>query len=197
MIHLETMAAAMAGLVQSLLSTPKPCGIGGNVTGPSLHVKLAGHGPWTSVEQTLVTSPAPTVLTRLKWPKVEVEQAVFAAAPEEQGFFVRVTVTNRTAATREFELVSLVRNAGPGPSPLQTVPASTVTVSMDKSAMPGPLGGGWQLRHTVNVAGGASTLGLPPDIRLSRSPCGSREAGRKDRWSATGGTGLPQRFIEP
>ena len=50
-----------------------------------------------SVEQTLVNSPVPTVLTRLKWPEVEIEQAVFAAAPEEQGFFMRVTVTNKIA----------------------------------------------------------------------------------------------------
>ena len=102
---------AGSGLLQSLLSTPKASGMGGNVAGPSLQVKLADHGPWTSVEQTLVNSPVPTVLTRLKWPEVEVEQGVFAAAPEEQGFFVRVTVTNKSATAREFELVSLARNA--------------------------------------------------------------------------------------
>ena len=77
------------GLLQSMLSTPKSSGIGGNIAGPSLQVKLAGHGPWTSVEQTVVNSPVPTVLTRLKWPEVELQQAVFAAAPEDQGFFVR------------------------------------------------------------------------------------------------------------
>ena len=87
---------AGSGLLQSLLATPQPRGMGGNIAGPSLHVKLAGHGPWTSVEHTLVNSPVPTVLTRFRWPEIEVEQAVFAAAPEEQGFFVRVTVTNKT-----------------------------------------------------------------------------------------------------
>jgi len=159
---------AGSGLLQSLLSTPKPRGMGGNIAGPSLQVKLAGHGPWTSVEHTLVNSPVPTVLTRLKWPEVEVEQAVFAAAPEEQGFFVRVTVTNKTVMAREFELVSLVRNAGTAQVAdghrlvardqllLRMYPAPAVTVSAEKSAMPGPLGGGPRLRHKVKVAGGAS-----------------------------------------
>ncbi len=160
--------AAGSGLVQSLLSTPEPRGIGGNIAGPSLHVKLAGHGPWQSVEQTLVNTPVPTVLTRLKWPEVEVEQAVFAAAPEEQGFFVRITVTNKTAAAREFELVSLLRNAGAvqladgprlviqGKPLLRAFPASSATAATDARRIPGPLGGGSQLRHTVKVAGGAS-----------------------------------------
>jgi len=156
------------GLVQSLLSSPKPCGMGGNIIGPSLQVQLAGHGPWKSVEQTLVNSPVPTVLTRLKWPEVEVEQAVFAAAPEEQGFFVRVTVTNETATAHEFELPSLVRNTtnakvADGPrlvaqnQPLlRTFPAPAVTVSAGTSFMPGPLGSNWQLLHKVQVAGAAS-----------------------------------------
>ena len=159
---------AGSGLVQSLLSTPEPRGIGGNLAGPSLHVKLAGHGPWKSVEQTLVNTPVPTVLTRLKWPEVEVEQAVFAAAPEEQGFFVRVTVTNKTAVLREFEFVSLLRNAGAvqladgpllmaqGKPLLRSFPTASVTAATDAPRIPGPLGGGSQLRHTVKVAGGGS-----------------------------------------
>ena len=159
---------AGSGLVQSLLSSPQPAGMGGNVAGPSLQVKLAAHGPWTSVEQTLLTSPVPTVLTRLKWPEVEVEQAVFAAAPEEQGFFVRVTVTNKTATAREFELASLVCNAGRVEAAggqrfvahdrplLRMFPGPAVTVSVDQSALPGPLGGGSQLHHAVKVRGGAS-----------------------------------------
>ena len=159
---------AGSGLLQSLRATPQPRGMGGNIAGPSLHVKLVGHGPWTSVEHTLVNSPVPTVLTRFRWPEVDIEQAVFAAAPEEQGFFVRVTVTNKTLTAREFELVSLVRNAGAvqvadgprlvtGDQPLlRTYPAPSVTVSAEQSAMPGPLGPGARLRHKVELASGAS-----------------------------------------
>jgi len=159
---------AGSGLVQSLLSTPEPRGLGGNIAGPSLHVKLAGHGPWKSVEQTVVNSPVPAVLSRLRWPEVEVEQAVFAATPEEQGFFMRVTVTNKTRAVREFELVSLLRNAGGEPLAdeprllaqgkplLRAFPVSSATAFTDAPRIPGPLGGGSQLRHKVNVAGGAS-----------------------------------------
>ena len=156
------------GLLQSLLSTPTPRGMGGNIPGPGLQVKLVDHGPWTSVEQTLLNSPVPTVLTRWKWPEVEMEQAVFAAAPEEQGFFMRVTVTNKTAMAHEFELVSLVRAAGTvevadgqrlaaqGQPLLRMLPARKVTVSAHKSVLPGPLGSVRQLRHTLKLAAGAS-----------------------------------------
>lgn len=145
-----------SGLLQSLLSTPEARGMGGNIAGPSLHVKLAGHGPWTSAEQTLATSPVPTVLTRVKWPEVEVDQAVFAAAPEEQGFFMRVTVTNKAAATCEYRLVSLVHNAGAGSMPLRAFPGTNVRFSAGQSAMPGPLGTAPHLEHTVKVAGRSS-----------------------------------------
>jgi hypothetical protein len=91
------------GLLQALFSTPKPCGMGGNVAGPSLQVTLAGHAAATSVHQRLAIGPVPTVVTCWKWSDVEVEQAVFAAAPEEQGFFVRVTATNQGDSTRELE----------------------------------------------------------------------------------------------
>ena len=47
--------------MQSRLSSPVPCGMGGNTIGPSLQVQIAGHGPWKSVEQALVTPPVPTV----------------------------------------------------------------------------------------------------------------------------------------
>ena len=156
------------GLVQSLLSTPEPSGMGGNLTGPSLHVKLAGHGPWQQVEQRNLNSPVPTVVTRLKWPEVELEQAVFAATPEDQGFFVRVTVTNKTAQPRIFDLVSLVRHSGAvslaegpcllaqGKPLLRACPAPAATAFTETSRIPGPLGGGSQLRHTVQVAGQAS-----------------------------------------
>ncbi|MCX6927322.1 MAG: hypothetical protein NT154_29570, partial [Verrucomicrobia bacterium] len=156
------------GLLQSLLSTPAARGMGGNIAGPALQVKLAGHGPWTSVEQAVVHSPVPTILTRLKWPEVEVEQTVFAAAPEEQGFFMRVTVTNIAAAAHEFELISLVRNAGAmefadgqnlpaqGQPLLRPLPAPGVSVSDPNSALPGPLGSGRQLRHSLKLARGAS-----------------------------------------
>ena len=174
---------AGSGLLQSLLATPQPRGMGGNIVGPSLHVKLAGHGPWTSVEHTLANSPVPTVVTRFRWPEVDIEQAVFAAAPEEQGFFVRVTVTNKTLTAREIELVSLVRNAGAvqvadgprlvtGDQPLlRAYPAPSVTVSAEQSTMPGPLGPGARLRHKVELASGASVTfdlqflgeGLSPD----------------------------------
>lgn len=157
-----------SGLLQALLSAPQPRGMGGNRVGPSVQVKLAGHGPWQSVVQTLENFPVPMVLTRYQWPAVEVEQAVFAAAPEHLGFFLRVTVKNRTATAREFELVSLVRHAGAvqvadGPrlvnqeQPLlHQFPAATVTVAANRKGLPGPLGGEARLRHTVQVAGGAS-----------------------------------------
>ena len=48
---------------------------------------------------------------------------------------------------------------------LRVFPASAVTVSAGKSAMPGPLGGGPQLRHTMKVAGGASASF---DLAISR-----------------------------
>jgi hypothetical protein len=99
------------GLIQSLLSTPK-LQRGGNIPGPSLQVKLAGHGPWQAVEQRMILAPVPMVETRFRWPDVEMEQTVFAAAPEEEGFFVRVTVTNKAPEGREFELASLLRKAG-------------------------------------------------------------------------------------
>jgi hypothetical protein len=159
---------AGSGRLQSLLSTPTPRGMGGNPSGPRLQVMLAGHGPWQSVVQSLVNAPVPTVRTRLKWPEVEVELEAFAAAPEEQGFFQRVTVKNKTATAREFELISLVRGAGTvqvtdgpclvaqeGPL-LRVLPSSAVTVSGKRPAIPGPLGGDPHLRHKVNVAGGAS-----------------------------------------
>jgi hypothetical protein len=156
------------GLVQSLLSTPQPRGLGGNIAGPGLHVKLSGHGPWTDVEQRLVHSPVPEVLTRWRWPAVEVEQAVFAAAPEEQGFFVRVTVTNKTPTAQEFELVSRLHNTATAQvaggqrilaqsQPLLRVfPSPAATASAEMPAIPGPLGGGPQLRHKVKLAGRAS-----------------------------------------
>lgn len=140
------------GLLQSLLSSPEPRGCGQNVAGPSWQVLLAGHGPWHSVEQTLVNSPVPTVLTRWKWPEADVEQAVFAAAPEEQGFFVRVSLTNKSSAARNFELVSRVLNAAPGSTPLRVLPAPGIHVAADRSDLPGPLGSGLQWRHTVPVA---------------------------------------------
>jgi len=157
-----------SGLLQSLLSTPTERGFGGNVVGPGLQVKVADRGPWRSVEQSVVNSPVPMVLTRLTWPELEVEQAVFAAAPEDQGFFMRVMVTNKTAAPGEFDLVSLVRNAeaaqiADGPrlvaqsQPLlRCFPAPEVLVSVERPVVPGPLGGNPRLRHKVRVAGGAS-----------------------------------------
>jgi hypothetical protein len=155
-------------MLQSLLSTPAERGIGGNVVGPGLHVKLAGCGPWSKIEQTVVNSPVPMVLTRLNWPDVEVEQSVFAATPEDQGFFVRVTVTNRTTAEREFDLVSLVRGVGTvqvvegprlvaqGQPLLRVLPSAAVTEVLERSAIPGPLGSGPRLRHKLKVAGGVA-----------------------------------------
>jgi len=157
------------GLLQSLLSTPEPRGMGGNVAGPALHVTLAGHGPWQSVEQTLVNAPVPTVVTRCNWPEAEIEQAVFAAAPEEQGCFVRVTVKNKSAAARKFQLVSSVRSTEPvhvadgprlvgqGRPLLRMLPAPAVAVTAEVAAFPGPLGGSPQLVHKLSVAGGART----------------------------------------
>ena len=156
------------GLVQSLLSTPEPRGIGGNLAGPSLHVRLAGHGPWHSVEQTVVNSPVPQVLTRWKWPEVVIEQTVFAAAPEEQGFFVRVTVANKTAVDREFELRSLVGNAGTALTAdgqritasdqplLRAFAAPAAATGAETPDLPGPLGGSHYLRHKIKIAAGAA-----------------------------------------
>ena len=71
---------------------------------------------------------------------------MFAAAPEEQGFFVRVTVTNKTAAAGEYELASLVRNAGTaqaaegprlvaqGQPLLRAFPAAGVTAAIPATA---------------------------------------------------------------
>jgi hypothetical protein len=100
-----------SGLVQSLLGTPSEQGIGGNVYGPSLHVMLAEQGPWSAVEQSLQCDPVPAVVTRLEWTTVAVEQSVFAATPEAEGFYVRVTVTNKTSQALQFALVSLLGNA--------------------------------------------------------------------------------------
>lgn len=160
---------AGSGLLQSLLSTPQPRGMGGNVVGPGLHVKLVGHGPWTNVEQSLVNSPVPTVVTRFTWPEVEVEQSVFAASPEGQGFFVHVMVTNKTVASRAFGLLSLVHNvaevqvADPqrlvaaGEPLLRALPSAAAVVSVENPALPGPLGGSPLLRHTLRLEGGASS----------------------------------------
>lgn len=154
-----------SGLVQAMLSTPELRGMGGNVAGPSLHVKLVGHGPWQRVAQALLNAPVPTVLTRLEWPEVELEQAVFAAAPEDQGFFVRIVVTNKTPVARKFDLVSAVGNAGADPRGdgmrlvaqgkplLRAFSAPMTTSSIETSPWPGPLGTGSQLRHKVKVAG--------------------------------------------
>ena len=54
--------------------------MGGNIAGPGLQVNLADHGPWQRVEQTLVHSPVPTVVTRLQWPAVDVVQEVFVVS---------------------------------------------------------------------------------------------------------------------
>ncbi|MBM4089247.1 MAG: hypothetical protein FJ276_07430 [Planctomycetes bacterium] len=155
------------GLLQSLLGTPAAQGMGGNPSGPGLRVILAGHGPWQSVEQTLVNSPVPTVRTRLKWPDAEVDLEVFAAAPEERGFFQRVTVTNQSTQVRAFELIGLVSNAGSvgiadgpclvaqeGPL-LRSFPSPSLTASAESPVLPGPLGGGPRLRHRLTVTGGA------------------------------------------
>ncbi len=159
---------AGSGLVQSLLSSPALNGIGQNVAGPSLHVKLTGHGPWQQVEQTLVNSPVPTVVTRMKWPTVDVQQAVFAGAPEESGYFVRVTVKNTAATENAFELVSLVCNADDaqitdGPrlmagrqALLRMLPSTVVSVTAERIALPGPLGSESFLRHQLKLPGGAS-----------------------------------------
>jgi hypothetical protein len=157
------------GLVQTLLSTPQPGGMGGNIAGPGLHVKLAGHGPWTSVGQTLVNSPVPTVVTRLEWSLVDMVQEVFAAAPEEQGFFMRVTVTNRTGTSQAYELASLVCNAGAaavadgtrlvakGQTLLHVFPTPSILVSASERNLPGPLGGNPALRIRVQVEAYTST----------------------------------------
>ena len=47
-------------------------------------------------------SPVPTLVTRLEGPEAEVEQAVFAAGPEEEGLFMRVTVRNTTVSRTVF-----------------------------------------------------------------------------------------------
>ncbi len=155
------------GLLQSLLSTPSPAGMGGNVEGPSLHVLLVDHGPWHSVEQTVLPAPVPTVLTRFHWPDVEVVQQVLAASPEEQGFFMHVNVTNKQPAAAELELVSLVRHASgvdvidcqqlvSAQQPLLSVlPRSGATTSAELSIMPGPLGGPC-LRHRLQLDGASS-----------------------------------------
>lgn len=158
------------GRVQALLSTPEPGGMGRNVAGPGLHVKLAGCGPWSCVAQTLLNAPVPAVVTRLTWSDVEVEQTVFAAAPSEQGFFVRVLVTNRSAAARAFTLVSLLtgaeavetvaagRLASQGRPLLRALPSPAAVAPAADRSVPGPLGGAQGLRHILTVAGGASAV---------------------------------------
>lgn len=199
---------AGSGLLQTLLSTPEPRGMGSNLAGPGLHVKLAGHGPWQRVEQTLVNSPVPTVVTRLTWPEVEVEQAVFAAAPEAQGFFVRVTVTNQTAAAREFELVSLLRNAadarpteGPrlaagGQPRLRAFPAPSVTTTADAPSLPGPLGGGSRLRHTVTVPGRTSAAFDLQFLGDGSNPAEAHEAAART-WRDRLAPATPVRLSDP
>lgn len=156
------------GLVQTLLATPEPRGMGRNTPGPSLHVLLAGHGPWQAVEQTVVPDPVPTVVTRFQWPEVALEQAVFAAAPEALGFFLRITVRNKTAARRSCDVWSVVAGAAgargdtdgrlvaDGQVLLRMLPAAGVTCSAAAGTLPGPLGGPARLQHQVALDGGAA-----------------------------------------
>ena len=97
---------------------------------------------------------------------------------------MRVTVTNKTATAQEFELVSLVRNAGDGGGRRRSasrgtrstaaayVPGAGSSLSpLEDPLCPGPLGGSRQLRHPLKVAAGASARfdlqflgdGLSPD----------------------------------
>lgn len=99
------------GLLQTFEYNPKYGGMGNNRLGPGLHVLLTGLGPWKQVEQTLVCEPVPTVVTRLKWPTATMEQSVFAAAPEERGFCVRIQVTNTGKEENDYELVDVVDGA--------------------------------------------------------------------------------------
>ncbi len=80
-----------------------------------------------------------------------------------------ISVTNKTAASREFELVSLVRNVhtveiadgqrlvAAGQPILRTFSAAVAVVSAENPALPGPLGGGPRLRHRLRLEGDAST----------------------------------------
>jgi hypothetical protein len=99
------------GRLQVLLGSDQPAGMGGNVAGPALHVLLAGHGPWTNVEQSVINHPVPTVVTRFDWPDVVMEQRAFAAAPEQLGWFLSVTLSNPSPAVCEFEVHSLLQGA--------------------------------------------------------------------------------------
>lgn len=158
---------AGSGLVQTFEYNPDYGGMGNNRLGPSLHVLLAGQGPWTKVEQTLVCEPVPKVVTRLIWPAVTMEQSVFAAAPEERGFCVRVQVTNTGKETAAYELVDVVGGAGgtftgkalkrkDGRTILSAAGIGKMLIPPEARCLPGPLGGVAHLRHTFSLAPGAS-----------------------------------------
>ena len=158
---------AGSGLVQTFEYNPDYGGIGNNRLGPSLHVLLAGQGPWTKVEQELVCEPVPTVVTRLIWPAVTMEQSVSAAAPEERGFCVRVQVTNTGKETAAYELVDVVGGAGgtftgkalkrkDGRTILSAAGTGGMLIRPEAGRLPGPLGSVAHLRHTFSLAPGAS-----------------------------------------
>jgi len=158
---------AGSGRVQSFLGSVKLAGHGGNVAGPGLQVRLEGYGPWQYVEQRMLLSPVPSVVTTLKWQDVEMKQTTFAAAPENEGFFVRLTLKNLSAEAREFKLQSKVDNvvaelvadgtqlvAQSAPL-LRMLPSDGGAVTTSNAPYPGPLGGGPHMDHKIVVAAGA------------------------------------------
>jgi hypothetical protein len=156
-----------SGLVQTFDYNPDYGGIGNSRLGPNLHVLLTGLGPWAQADQKLVCEPVPTVVTRLIWPGVVLEQSVCAAAPEERGYCVSVKVTNTGTARSAYEIMDVVGGVSgtftghalkgaDGKTILNVAQATGTLLFPEAGGVPGPLGGVGHLRHALTLEPGQS-----------------------------------------